>query len=376
VTLPERLARANWALVALALGLCLVGIVTISAASEDLPVDYGWVQVRWAVVGLVGALLVFAVPYRRIVSVRHVLYALGLVGLVVVLFTGARKGASRWISLGAFRMQPSEFMKVILVVALAGYVRYERSYKRFRGLALPFALTLVPVLLVMRQPDLGTAMLLVPILFVLLYAAGARLSHLGIVGLCGIGAGLLLYFVPGLLQSYQRDRIIGFLLQDADLSGPEAEVLRRTQGHQLHAAKTAVGVGGVFGADERDASVLERLPERRTDFVFPVLASRWGLAGASAVLLGYLAFLALLLSTALRVREPSGRMLVVGVFTLFAVQVVVNLGMTLGLLPIVGVPLPFLSYGGSSLLVSFLALGLVMNVGVDPPVEFGRGDFD
>ena len=374
MTVVERLGRANWLLLGLALLLCAAGISTISFASEET--DFGRLQTRWAVVGLAGCLLVFTVPYRRVVQVRHVLYALGVLALVAVLFTSARKGASRWIALGAFRMQPSEFMKVILVVTLAGFIRYERSYKRFRGLALPFALTLVPVLLVMRQPDLGTALLLVPVLFGLLFVAGARPAHLAAVGACGLVVGLAMYFVPGLLNSYQKDRIVAYLQQDAESSGYEADLLRRTQGHQLHAAKTAVGVGGMTGASEDDLAVVRRLPERRTDFVFPVFAARYGLLGTSLLLGAYLLFLALLLATAMRVREPSGRMLVVGVFTLFAAQAVVNLAMTVGLLPIVGVPLPFLSYGGSSLLVSFLALGLVLSVGVDPPMEFGRGDFD
>jgi cell division protein FtsW (lipid II flippase) len=267
-------------------------------------------------------------------------------------------------------------MKLILVVTLAGWLRYETAHRRFTGLALPFALTLVPVALVMKQPDLGTALLLVPILFGMLFAAGARPRHLSVVTAMGVVAGLLLYFVPGLMAPYQKDRVLGFIAQGSAATGPDAALLSRTQGHQLDRSKMLVAVGGLAGADETTLESIEALPERQTDFVFPVFAASWGLLGTAGLFLAYFVFLAVLLSTATRVREPSGRLLVVGVFTLFAVQVLVNLGMTVGLLPVVGVTLPFFSYGGSSLLTSFLAVGLVLNVGVDPPIEFGRDDFD
>jgi rod shape determining protein RodA len=264
-------------------------------------------------------------------------------------------------------------MKVILVVTLAGYIRYERSYRRFAGLALPFALTLVPVLLIMRQPDLGTALLLLPLLFVLLYVAGARPRHLLIVALGGAVVGTVLYVVPGLLNEYQKNRVRVFLLQDS-----AEQTLLRHLGHQLHQSKMVVGSATALGSGtgEEAAEAVRFLPERHSDFIFPVLVTAFGTVGTTVFLLLYLLFVGLLLRTALRVREPAGRLLAVGVAALFGGQALVNMAMTVGLLPIVGMPLPFLSYGGSSLLTSFVALGLVLSVGADHPIEFGRGDFD
>jgi rod shape determining protein RodA len=377
VTLSDRVRKANWLLLALALALTGLGVSTISVAAEGHETAWAWLQLRWAVVGLAATFLVIAVPYRRIVQARYVLYGFGILGLLLVLARGSGKSAGRWLEVGAFRFQPSEFMKIVLVVVLAGYVRYEQRYKTFRGLATPFALTLVPVALVMKQPDLGTALLLVPILFVLLFAAGARLSHLSAVACCGVLAILTMYAIPGLLHDYQKRRVESFLGLGGD-SRLEHK-MRATQDHQLGQGLMAMAAGGLTGASSEDGGAEEAtayLPERHTDFVFPVFAAAHGFLGVTGLFALYFAFLAVLLATATKVREPSGRMLVVGVFTLFAAQGIVNLGMTVGLLPVVGVTLPFFSYGGSSLLTSYLALGLVLNVGIDPPLEFGRGDFD
>jgi rod shape determining protein RodA len=377
LSLGERLKRANPLLAGLALLLTAVGIATVSTASHGFRTDFTWAQARWGVVGAAAALLVLAVPYPRIVAARLVLYAAAVAGLLLVLAVGRGKSAGRWIDLGGFSLQPSEVAKPVLVVALAGWLRYERSHRTLRGLAVPFALTLVPVLLVMRQPDLGTALLLVPLLFAMLYAAGARVRHLALVAAAGVLALVAMYAVPGLLQPYQRSRIDTFLGRHA---GARADAsIERASRHQLEQGLMAVASAGWTGVSEEAGGVddaVASLPERPTDFVFPVFVASWGLLGVTGLFAVYFLFLAAILSTLSRVREPSGRLIVIGVFTLFAVQVLVNLAMTVGLLPVVGVTLPFLSYGGSSLLASFAALGLVLNVGADPPLEFGRLDDD
>jgi rod shape determining protein RodA len=377
VTLGERLAKANPLLAGSALLLTALGVSTVATASVGFPVDFTWAQAKWAVVSVAAALLVLAVPYRRVVQARLPLYAGAVLLLLVVLVIGRGKSAGRWISVGGMSLQPSEIMKVVLVVTLAGYLRYERSHRTLGGLAKPFALTLLPVLLVMRQPDLGTALLLVPLLFSMLYAAGARVRHLGLVAAGGVLALVVMYLVPGLMQPYQRNRVDTFL---GLRQGTRADrAMERASRHQLERGLMAVASGSWTGAPEDEGGVEEAvaaLPERPTDFVFPVFAAKHGFLGVTGLFSLYLVFLGSLLSVAFRVREPSGRLLVVGVFTLFAVQVIVNLGMTVGLLPVVGVTLPFFSYGGSSLLASYLALALVLGVGADPPLEFGRDDYD
>jgi rod shape determining protein RodA len=372
MTLGERLRSADWLLLGLGVLLALVGVVSVGVATEGR-VPYGAIQMRWMILGVAVCLLMLAVPYRLVVSWRWLWYVGGVLLLLVVLVVGHGKSANRWISLGSFRLQPSEVMKLILVVTLAGYIRYERSHRTFRGLATPFAITLIPFLLIMKQPDLGTALLLLPILFTLLYVAGAQRRHLAIVAAAGAVAAVTLFFTPGLMNRYQKDRVRGFLLQ-----GSNSTALLRSHNHQIHMSKTVVGTARLFGSGtgEETQEATRYLPERHSDFIYPVVVHAFGLAGVTVVFLLYLLFVALLLRTAGKVREPSGRLLAVGVAALFAWQTLINLGMTLGLLPIVGMPLPFLSYGGSSLLTSFAALGLVLNVGSDHPVEFGRGDFD
>ncbi len=376
LTLGDRVKRANWGLLGLGVALSVAGVVLVGVASRDSSADYAHDQIRWTVIGVAACLLVLAVPYERIVRWRYVAYGGGILLLLAVLVAGAGGGGTdvrRWIRLGSFKVQPSEFMKVVMVLTLAGYIRYERSYRRFKGLALPFGLTLLPVFLIMKQPDLGTALLLIPILFVLLYVAGAKPRHLGVVALGGALAGTVLYLVPGLLNEYQKDRVRAYAYQD---SGNAA--LLRDKGHQLWNAKIVAGSASFFGdgTGEEASEDVRFLSQRHTDFIFPVLVASFGTFGATIFLGLYLLFVWGILQTALRVREPSGRLLAVGVAALFAGQALINMAMTLGLLPVVGMPLPFISKGGSSLLTSFVALGLVLNVGADHPVEFGRGDFD
>jgi rod shape determining protein RodA len=372
LTLGDRFKRADWVLLGLGLLLSVVGCVVVHMASGERA-GYGWAQTRWTVIGLAACLLVLAVPYRRIVDMRHLLWGGGVFLLILVLFIGRGKSAGRWIEMAGFRLQPSEVMKLFLVIALAGALRYEQGFERERRIRLPVLLTLVPVLLVMKQPDLGTALLFIPLLVAVLYAAGARGRPLLLFLGAGIAGLLVLWFVPGLLEGYQRTRFEAFLRQ-----GSDDPVLLNGPGHHLHESKTVVGTGPLLGngTGEETAEAIRLLPERHSDFAFPVFANAFGLVGVSVLLLVYLLFLGLLLRTALRVREPSGRLLAVGATALFAVQAVVNMAMTVGILPIVGMPLPFISYGGSSLLTSFLALGLVLNVGAESPVEFGRSDFD
>lgn len=373
MTLGERLRRAPWSLPILAAALTGIGIATIATAAEGHRVPYAWLQTRWAAVGCAAALLVLAVPYARIVQLAPLLYGAGLAALVLVLFKGTGQSAGRWIGIGAFRAQPSEFMKPILVVMLAATLRYSTEHRRLGGLVKPVALTLVPFLLVMRQPDLGTALLFVPLAFAVLFAAGARLRHLGVLAVGGLVAATAIALVPGVLKDYQRDRVFGFLAQHGDSKA--AKALERSQNHQAHQGRIAIGLGGLTGVPTEEGGAEEAsrdVPERHSDFVFSVFAARHGFVGVTFLLLLYAAFLGALLSVASRLREPSGRFLAVGLFAMFAVQIVVNLGMVVGLLPVVGVPAPFLTYGGSNLLVSWLSLGLLLAVGSDPPIEFGR----
>ena len=309
LTLGDRLKQANWLLLAVGVMLAFVGVFTVQAASQGKAIDYGWLQLRWTVIGVVLCLLMLAVPYRRVVEWRYLIYGVGILLLIAVLAAGSGRSAKRWIQLGSFRMQPSEIMKVVMVITLAGFIRYQKSYRRFTGLFMPFALTCIPLLLIMLQPDLGTALLLIPILFVLLFVAGAQRRHLAIVAATGVVVAVAMYFIPGVLKPYQKNRIHAYLQQHS-----EDRALLQKQGHHIHHSKTVVGAASLtgLGLGEETHQAVRFLPERHSDFVFPVFVAAFGLTGTTALFALYSLLILLLLRTALRVREPSGRLLAIG----------------------------------------------------------------
>ena len=373
-----------WPAVLPTLGLLLLGILALSGLEVRLGLTWvdNWhvLQLIGVVIGLAAAVALLLVPYKTIVSRAYVFYGLNLLLLVLVLAAGSeRNHARRWLAFPGFDFQPSELMKLTLVVTLARFIRFRSSYKTFTGLWAPFLLTLVPMALVLVQPDLGTALLFIPILFTMLFAAGARARHLATVVL--LGAAAMVPFYQWGLRSYQKERIGGFLVQlgvMGERGDARKKAMAKDENYQLEQSKIAVGAGGFAGAEEGGpgGQVLYRVPERQTDFVFAAIANRWGFLGAFLVLglLGWL--LVAILSVAARHRDPAGRLLCLGVFAMLGGQAFINLAMTVGLMPVTGLTLPFVSYGRSSLVVCILAVALVCNVAARPAYEFGRGDFD
>ncbi len=363
--------------------LLLLGILVLSGLEVRLGLvwvdNWDMLQLIGVVIGLAAAAALLLVPYKTIVSRAYVFYACNMFLLLLVLVAGAeRNNARRWLKLPGFDFQPSELMKLTLVVTLARFIRFRSSYKTFTGLWAPFLLTLIPMALILVQPDLGTALLFIPILFTMLFAAGARARHLALVVLLG-AAGIVPLYEWG-LRPYQRDRIDGFLVQLGlvDRGDAHMKAMAKDENYQLEQSKIAVGAGGFLGADEGGpgGQVLYRVPERQTDFVFAALANRWGFLGGVLVLglLGWL--LVAILAVAARHRDPAGKLLCLGVFAMLGGQAFINLAMTVGLMPVTGLTLPFVSYGRSSIVVCILAVALVCNVAARPAYEFGRGDFD
>jgi rod shape determining protein RodA len=245
-------------------------------------------------------------------------------------------------------------MKITLVLTLARFLRYKKYGLGIFDIGISLLLTLIPMALIIKQPDLGTAMIMIPILLSILYTAGIRFSHL----LLFIGAGLaispLLWMF--LLKSYQKMRIIGFLW-------PEKTSDWGAGYHRLQSL-IAIGSGGLLGTGWGNGTQnqMKFLPERHTDFIFAVIAEEWGFLRACFVLLLYIVFLTCGIGIARSTREPCGRLIVIGLVTMFATQIVLNICMTLGIAPIVGITLPFISYGGSSMLTSFIALSIIFNI--------------
>jgi len=377
---PIQLARIDWKVVGLVAGLALLGLLLQRSVHDaaldgtlERELDFTGRQMRWYAVGFLAAALVLMIPYRVLLDRAYLLYGAGILGIAAVFFIGTSvKGARRWIDLGPAYVQPSELMKVAVLLVLARYIRFRDDQRTLKGLAIPFLLAAVPMALILRQPDLGTALLFIPVLFAVLHAAGARPRHLGFVCALGVAFAPVVFF--GVLKDYQRERVLTFLHLHGE--GREAETLQR-EGWQAHQSRLAVASGGLtglglsHGLQNRSGAV----PEHQTDFIFTVLAEELGFGGVLLLTGLYGGLLLSLAAIARRSRDPAGKLLVTGVIVLLASQAWVNLAMTVGLGPITGVPLPFLSYGGSTTLTSFVAVALALNVGARPGFDFGPTDF-
>ena len=345
--------NVDWPLVGTALAITAVGLLTIGSLS---PFRWGsgvaFRQLVWIAGGLCLLTIVLSVDYRSLVRTAPVLYVIGL-GLLAAVFVLGRtvSGARRWIALGPLSFQPSELAKLITILALTWAFTWRRE--RSRGNLLVALTLLAPMfVLIVRQPDLGTALVLLPMTAAILLAAGISARQFSFLALTGVGALPLAWF---LLKEYQRERLLVYLDPFRDPLGSAYNVIQ---------AKIAIGSGQLVGKGIEGAtqSRLAFLPERHTDFIFAVFAEEWGFLGCLLLIAGYLFLLLRGYEIADRARDPIGRLLALGVTVLLASQVLVNLGMVTGLLPIVGIPLPFFSYGGSSMVISLMALGLLLSV--------------
>lgn len=364
--------RLPWLLLATAAALAWLGWLGIARAEYQAGSSGAFArrQIVWCVLSLVAMLTVTVPSYRVLCRWTYAVFAAVLLLLVLVYFWPAVHGVHRWMRIGPLSLQPSEFAKVAYVLAMARWLMYAENYRSLRGLLAPLALTMVPVLLILREPDLGTALVFVPVLFAMLYAAGARRRDLSIVVVAGL---MLLPVLWSQMSREQRSRITALAQQAGAGEKPTDD------GYQLFQSKRVMAMGGWWGSvvqgEVPSASHAYHLPEAHCDFVFSILRERFGICGAAAVLALYGVVLWCILQTAATCREPFGRMVAVGIAALIAVQVVINTGMTVGLVPITGMSLPLVSYGGSGLLAHAVALGLVLNIALRPGYEVSREPF-
>jgi rod shape determining protein RodA len=360
-----------WSIVTIVLGLMALGWLGI-ARSEDLGGTSRYLQrqLAWSVL-CAGVLLLSCVPtYRVLLRWSYGALALSIVLLVVVYWMPSVNGAHRWIRLGPVGLQPSELAKLAFVLALARYLMYRDSYRNLWGLLVPLALVMVPLLLVLKEPDLGTALVFLPVLFVMLFAAGARRRHLALLVVVAIAVLPLLW---SQMSREQKSRITALAQQTRADQKPTDDT------YQLHQARQMMALGGWGGSFLTGEVTADRgayfVPEPHTDSIAVVLGERHGLI-AWALLLSLFMLLAWRsFEVAQATREPFGRLAVIGIASLVATQVLINLGMLVGLLPITGLALPFVSYGGSSLLGNCLAMGLVLNVALRPGYEVAGEPF-
>jgi len=360
------LRRMPWAVFAVAVLLALVGALFItSAASFSLARKH----LIFTGMGICVFFCAALFDYRHLAGVSVVLYLVGLLSLALLFILGTTINyARRWYDLGWVHVQPSEPMKLILIIALADYFCMRKDVRKLSALGVPLVLTVVPMGFVALQPDLGTAMLFLPLFFAIAYLGGVPVRNL----LLLVAAGLVLFtcawFLPGALRPYQKSRIISFIDPQRD---PHSSASYNAQ-----QATLAIGSGGLWGKGwgQGHLNRLEWLPERHTDFIFPVIAEEWGFIRTCGVICLYLVLITLLGRVAFRAREPFGRLIAGGVLVLFSVQSLLHVAISLRLAPVTGLTLPLVSYGGSSLLTTFAGLGLVASVAIRKSFLFTEGD--
>lgn len=368
--------RIPWSVLIWTIGLMAIGLAAIARGDELAGAGELWPrQLLWISLAL-GAMTAGTLwHYRLLREVSYPLFFGCLVLLALVYLTPLRNGAHRWISLGLFDFQPSELTKLAFIVALSNYLIHRRNYRQLHGLLVPFLIALVPVGLILKEPDLGTALVFLPVLFAMLFAAGARPRHLALMLVLGVAVTPVMWMG---MSAEQKSRIVTLFVQRDGGPAPTGD------GYHLHQSKQVLALGGVRGS-QFNGTMLDdpqayHLPASRTDFVFCLVGERFGLLGGCVTLALYLLLFASGLRVAAGTREPFGRLLAVGVVALIATQTIINTGMTVGLMPVTGITLPLISHGGSSLLTTALALGFLLNVGMRPgyemtadPFRFARG---
>ncbi len=348
----------DWILLLTVVALAAIGIVNLYSATANWPNTTTPIyikQIIWLAGGVAIALVLCLFDYRQLRYFSIQLYGVSVVLLGIVEVIGQTSmGATRWINLGFFNLQPSEVIKVAIILLLARILSETATPQGFSLLELwkPAVWIMIPVLLILKQPDLGTASMVVFIAVSMLLFAGLRRGTIVALGIIGIGVAFAGWFG---LHDYRRARIMTFL-------NPEADPLGR--GYHIIQSKIAVGSGGFFGKGfiQGSQSQLSFLPERHTDFAFSVFAEEWGFSGCLILLLLYLFLIIWGIYIARRTADRFGLFLAVGVTAMIFWHIVVNLGMVIGLLPVVGVPLPLFSYGGTSMITTMIGVGLLLNV--------------
>jgi rod shape determining protein RodA len=344
----------DWVLLVFVLAICGLGVVEIRSATEHTKFAGAHVkQLYWIIGGLGGMFLVSFINYQVLLDQVHWMYIASVASLMMVMVFGQKYlGARRWVKMpGGQHFQPSEWVKLILILAVAKYFadlhQKELTWPDFFKAG---AIVGVPMLMVLAQPDLGTSLTYLPIAIMGLFLGGVRWKQASAVIIL---AGLLMPVALHVLKPYQRERLTSFVHPDADSQG---------SGYQVMQSLIAVGSGGIWGSSEGSQTHLSFLPVPQTDFIFAAFAEEHGFVGALGLLLLYFMVLMRLTQNAQTAPDRAGTFVVMGVVAVLSFHILVNVGMVVGFMPVTGIPLPLMSYGGSSVLFMFLALGMVMNV--------------
>lgn len=350
----------NWSLLACAAILFFIGVGNLYSASgtrleEGITFsDFYQRQLIWGAIGLGGLLFGAWLDYRKLRNIAWILYLISLVLLILVPIAGKTVyGAKRWLSLGFMSFQPSELAKLAVLILAARLLANDGAFLGWKEFIRIIAICMAPAALILLQPDLGTTMLLLLILAGMILFHGIKGYVLKVCMIAAPCAAAFMWFIG--MHDYQRQRILSFLDPANDPRG---------SGYHILQSRIAIGSGELWGKGfgEGTQSQLRFLPERHSDFAVAVFGEEWGFVGCVALVFLFCLFLLSIFSTAIQAKDRFGSLLVVGVFFYFFWQIVINMGMVIGLMPVVGVPLPFISYGGSATIVNFTLLGIVLSV--------------
>ena len=365
LTFADKLRGLQWGLVLLVAAISAIGFAMLYSAANGSLQPWASRQMTRFAIAFVPMLVVAIVDVRHWFRSAYWIYVASLLLVIAVDVRGfVGMGAQRWIDLGVIQLQPSEIMTIALVLALARYFHSLPSENsiRIRYLIPPVLLIIVPVVLVLKQPDLGTALLLLVSGAALCFLGGVRLR---LFAAAGLTAAVAAPFAWRMLRDYQKTRLYTFLDPDQDPLGA---------GYHIMQSKIALGSGGLFGKGFLlgTQTHLSFLPEKQTDFIFTMLAEEFGLVGGLVLLALYILVIAYAFAIAMRSRNQFGRLLGLGLATNFFLYAFINTAMVMGLIPVVGVPLPLISYGGTAMVTMMLGFGLIMNIGIHRDVRISR----
>jgi rod shape determining protein RodA len=342
--------------------LTTLGIITIFSATRP-PLGIGehkpfyLKQIIWLFISIIALFLIIIFDYSWFYKTSYPLYIIGIIALLIATFVGkTTMGAQRWIDVGLFSFQPSEFFRVAFIIAFSTYLTNIKILTNLNLLKGLFLFLIIPIVLLLKQPDLGTAVLLTTIFMSLSLIKGvSKKIIIAVIALSILSVPFLGHIFWEGLRDYQKNRIIAFIDPDVDPAGI---------GYHINQSKITIGSGSLIGKGylRGTQGPLRFLPEKHTDFIFSVFAEEWGFIGSLFMLLLYLALFLRGIDTAMKSKDEFGKLVAIGITIMFLMYFFVNIGMTLGMMPVVGVPLPFVSYGGTALLSNFIAAGMLINI--------------